>query len=214
LDEDFDYFLAKMGPPIEKRDAPPSRIERYRGKLPDRLLDYWQESGWCGYGDGLFWTVDPHEYEPVLEAWIGDTPLMEQDAYHIIARSAFGKLYFWGEKTGYSLQLFAPGAYCFPAASRSIRNIDLEMQVFFGMQSRKANDYLQMFSATLKKLGPLKQDELYGFVPALAFGGESSVDHLEKVKAVEHLVLLAQPAPLEIIADHRIFEAANPGGVS
>ena len=69
------------------------------------------------------------------------------------------------------------------------------------MQSRKGNDYLQMFSGTLKKLGRLKQDEMYGFVPALAFGGDSSVDHLEKVKAVEHLVLLAQLAPLEIITD-------------
>lgn len=201
MDEDFEYFLEKMGPSIEKRHVPPSSIERYRGKLPDRLLHYWQESGWCGYADGLFWTVDPHEYEPVLEAWIGETLLMEQDAYHIIARSAFGKLYFWGEKTGYSLQLFAPGAYCFLDTSRSIRNVDLEMQVFFGMQSRKGNDYLQMFSGTLKKLGRLKQDEMYGFVPALAFGGDSSVDHLEKVKAVEHLVLLAQLAPLEIITD-------------
>lgn len=199
MDEDFEYFLEQMGPAIEKRAVPSASIERYRGRLPDRLLAYWQETGWCGYADGLFWTVNPQEYEPVLDAWISETPLMEYDAYHIIARSAFGHLYFWGESTGDSLELFAPGAYCFPDSSRAIRNTDLDMQVFFSMQSRDGNDYLDMFAPALERYGRLRHDEMYGFVPALAFGGDPVVDHVEKVKAVEHLLLLAQLAPLEII---------------
>jgi hypothetical protein len=105
MDEDFEYFLEKMGPAIERRYVPASTIEHYRGKLPDRLLAYWEEFGWCGYGEGLFWTVNPQEYEPVLNAWIGETPFMQQDVYHIIGRSAFGKLYFWGEKSGSSLKI-------------------------------------------------------------------------------------------------------------
>lgn len=98
MNEDFEYFLENMGPAISKRRAPPSSLARFQGKLPDQLLAFWDEHGWCGYADGLFWTVDPQEYEPVLEAWIGDTPLMERDAYHVIARSAFGKLYLWGSE--------------------------------------------------------------------------------------------------------------------
>jgi len=120
MDGDFAYFLKKMGPAIDKRQVPPSSIERYCGKLPDQLLTYWAEHGWCGYADGLFWNVNPQEYEPVLEAWIGDTPFIEQDAYHIIARGAFGDIFFWGEKTGPSLRIFAPGSYCIPALSKSI----------------------------------------------------------------------------------------------
>lgn len=76
VDEDFEYFLEAMGPSIDRRDVPASTIERYRGKLPDQFLSYWQEHGWCGYADGLFWTVDPEEYEPVLDAWIGGTPII------------------------------------------------------------------------------------------------------------------------------------------
>jgi GAD-like domain len=34
---------------------------------------------------------------------------MEQDAYHLIVRSAFGDLYFWGERSGHSLTLSAVG---------------------------------------------------------------------------------------------------------
>lgn len=201
MDEDFEYFLETMGPAIGKRYVPPTSIERYRGKLPDQLLAYWEEHGWCGYADGLFWTVDPQEYEPALEAWIGDTPFMEQDAYHLIARSAFGELYFWGEKTGSSLEVFAPGAFCIPSEPRVVvaEEMDFEMRAFFSGLSRKGNDFERMFAPALKKLGRLKPDEMYGFVPALALGGTATLNHLQKVKAVEHLVLLAQLAPLDVI---------------
>jgi len=203
MDEDFAGFLEDFGPAIEKRHVPPSSIERYRGKLPDQLLHYWTEQGWCGYADGLFWTVNPQEYDPVLEAWIGDTPFMEQDAYHIIARSAFGDLYFWGEKTGNSVNLFAPGSFCIPRKSKvATKNINFAMQLFFGMLDRERNDFEGMFGPALKKLGRLQTDEMYGFVPAVALGGESSIENLQKVKAVEHLVLLAQLAPLEVITDY------------
>lgn len=200
MDEDFEFFLEQMGPVVHKRHVPPSSIERFRGKLPDQLLAYWEEHGWCGYADGLFWTVDPHEYEPVLEAWIGDTPFMEKDAYHIIARSAFGKLYFWGERTGDSLKVITPGAYCFPRQSR-FQNGRLEhgIRMFFSKRDREENDMEGLFSSARAKLGQLKHDEMYGFVPALALGGEPKLASLKKVKAVEHLVLLAQLAPLDVM---------------
>ena len=54
MDEMFAYLLEKMGPAFDRRDVPASSIERYRGKLPDQLLTYWQEHGWSGYADGLF----------------------------------------------------------------------------------------------------------------------------------------------------------------
>lgn len=200
MNEHFEYFLEKMGPAIDKRNVPPSSIERYRGKLPNQLLDYWQEHGWCGYADGLFWTVDPQEYEPVLEAWIGNTPFMAQDAYHIIGKSAFGEVYFLGERTGDSLKIFAPGAYCFPRKSIPVgERMNFGLRVFFGNRERKENDFANLFTPAFKKLGPLKHDEMYGFFPALALGGPATLDHLHKVKAVEHLVLLAQLDSLRVM---------------
>lgn len=200
MDENFAGFLEDFGPAIDKRHVPPSSIESYCGKLPDQLLAYWEEHGWCGYADGLFWTVNPQEYEPVLEAWIGDTEFMEQDAYHVIARSAFGKLHLWGEKTGYSLFISAPSSHCIPRKSKLVgEKMNFGVQVFFGSLNRDSNDFDGMFKDAFKKLGRLKNDEMYGFVPALALGGAATVDHLQKVKAVEHLVILAQFAPLDVI---------------
>lgn len=204
MDENFAYLIEKLGPAFDKRDVPRSSIERYRGKLPDQLLAYWEEYGWCGYGDGLFWTVNPQEYEPALEAWIGDTQFMEQDAYHIIARSAFGDLYFFGERTGSNLQIVAADAN---AIADSYRPSDLNrnVKVFFSSLNKAGCDHsdvngVKLFARALKKLGRLKHDEMYGFAPALALGGPASLDHLQRVKAVEHLVLLAQLAPLNVIS--------------
>ena len=66
MDEDFAGFLEHFGPPIQPRAVPPSSIERYRGKLPDQLLNDWSEQGWCGYADGLFWIVNPRECKAVM----------------------------------------------------------------------------------------------------------------------------------------------------
>lgn len=203
IDEDFEFFLENMGPVINRREVPVSTIEHYRGRLPDQLLAYWQEHGWCGYADGLFWTVDPHEYEPVLEAWIGDTPLMEEDAYHVIARSAFGDIYFFGGMHGRKLHIIAPDSAMMPPRKRTVEG-NLSIRAFFSSQSREACDFADingkdLFNPALAKLGQLNHDTMYGFVPALALGGRATLEHLEKVKAVEHLVLLAQLAPLEVL---------------
>lgn len=201
MDEYFEYFLEKMGPSVHRRQVPPSSIERFRGKLPVQLLNYWEEHGWCGYAEGLFWTVDPLEYEPVLEAWIGETPFMEKDAYHIIARSAFGELFLWGERTGESLRIFAPGSYCLQNEAIFEENeLELGLRAFFSVRNREENDFAKMFNPALGKLGQLMPDEMYGFVPALALGGRADLSHLKKIKAVEHLVFLAQLAPLAVMS--------------
>ena len=199
MDEDFACFLAEFGPAIDRRDVPPSTIARYRGKLPDQLLAYWDEYGWCGYADGLFWTVDPQEYAPALEAWIGDTAFMERDAYHVIARSAFGTLYLWGEKTGDTLRIFAPASCCFSSMPDESIDRDFAMRVFFGGLWRHLNDVEGLFAPALQKLGRLAHDDMYGFVPAPALGGTLTLAHLQKVKAVEHLAFIAQLAPLHVI---------------
>lgn len=204
MDEYFSGFLEDFFPVIDKRDVPASSIARYRGKLPDQLLTYWQEQGWCGYAGGLFWTVNPQEYEPALEAWIGNTAFMEKDAYHLIARSAFGDLYFFGEKTGCNLQIVASDSQAI-YQPKVASDLNQGIRAFFGSRNPKGCDFSDMngkrlFAPALEKLGRLKHDEMYGFVPALALGGPATLDHLQVVKAVEHLVLLAQLSELRVMS--------------
>ncbi|MEL7614710.1 DUF2169 domain-containing protein [Vreelandella titanicae] len=55
-----------------------------------------------------------------------------------------------------------------------------------------------LFTQALKKLGPLRPDEVYGFEPALVAGGEWSVNNLAKLNLDIHLTILRQMAPPEI----------------
>lgn len=91
--EDFEVFIDEFGEATFKHEVPQAAIEKWQGVLPAQLLHYWKTEGWCGYADGLFWTVDPDEYEDVVEDWLADTPLAGVDRFHAIARSAFGSLY-------------------------------------------------------------------------------------------------------------------------
>jgi hypothetical protein len=198
MDEFFSIFLDTFGGPVDRREVPTSSIERYKGKLPNQLLEYWDEHGWCGYGDGIFWIVNPQEYEGALASWIEGTTLEQRDTYHVIARSAFGDLYLWGEKTGSSLRIISVLSRCvidnFEIASEEM---DRELQNFLLSTEVEYNDFDDLFQPAKKKLGTLRHDEMYGFVPALMLGGPDTLDHLEKVKAVEHLTLLSQIAELQ-----------------
>lgn len=198
MDKVFARFLEKFGEPTDRQEVPASSIERYTGKLPDQLLEYWDEHGWCGYGGGIFWLVNPQDYDGVIASWIEGTKFESFDSYHLIARSAFGDLYLWGEKTAASLKITS-------LASRYITHtsilpesmMDKRLRNFLLSTEIEYNDYDNLFKPARKKLGTLRHDEMYGFVPALMLGGPDNLQHLEKVKAVEHLMLLSQITGLQ-----------------
>ena len=52
-DECFEVFIDEFGEATHRDAVPASSIEKWRGKLPDQLLTYWKEEGWCGYANGL-----------------------------------------------------------------------------------------------------------------------------------------------------------------
>jgi hypothetical protein len=211
MDRFIEMFLNDegFGPSIERKDVPPETVEKFRGKLPDKLLEYWQQYGWCGYARGLFWTVDPDEWEEELDAWIGDTPFMEQDSFYVIARSAFGELILWGANSGQSLKVVPIYGGIFPAFDAEKfqrRGPDKALQLFFGSASQSTYDLeddkkRSLFEQALKKLGPLSHDTMYGFVPALALGADLTVDRLQKLDAHVHLDILSGVTERQVFAD-------------
>ncbi|AYZ67457.1 DUF1851 domain-containing protein [Burkholderia multivorans] len=221
MDQFMENFLGfkEFGPSIARQDVPPEKIERFRGKLPNKLLEYWQEYGWCGYAKGLLWTVDPDEWEDELEAWVGETDFMERDAYYVIARTAFGELILWGESTGQSLKVITPYGMIFPSFDEQKfkkRGPDLAIQLFFSTCSKEAFDLLDsekspLFERALEKLGPLDHTTMYGFVPALALGGAPILDRLQKLDAHVHLDILSQVTELQVMRD--IGQEARDAGL-
>ncbi|EJM95415.1 GAD-like domain-containing protein, partial [Pseudomonas sp. GM74] len=142
MDEIFSIFLETFGGPVDRQEVPASSIERYRGKLPNQLLEYWAEHGWCGYGDGIFWIVNPQEYEGVVASWLEGTEFEAFDIYHLIARSAFGDLYLWGERTGFSLKITSVlSRVVIKNLEITSEEMDRELQGFLLSRNVDSNDY-------------------------------------------------------------------------
>jgi hypothetical protein len=202
-DEDFEYFIGKFGEPTHRTAVPADSIERWRGRLPHQLLTYWLQEGWCGYADGLFWTVDPDDYEDLIDEWLEDTPLEGLDSFHVIARSAFGDLFACGEKVGPVVTVtclhHAIIALTRELHAKSPADLDFDVRNFFAGKTRRACDLttnhdVDLFEPALKKLGQLAPDEMYALEPPLAAGGTIALENLARVKLDPHLTLLRQLA--------------------
>jgi len=199
-DPDFEAFIAEAGEATIRRDVPHEQISKYSSILPDALLGYWKEEGWCGYADGLFWTVNPDDYKHLLDMWLAGTDIEGIDNYHVIARNAFGELYAWGEK--YNRKIVVS---CCTGAIIALKNQlqkpnknpDIAIQTFFAMFEKETYDLESdegqfLFEQALKKLGPLDESEVYGFQLPLFLGGASRLGNIVKCNLDVHLTTLRQ----------------------
>lgn len=201
-DEHFEIFVEEFGEVTTPVPATVSETEKWRSTMPSSLLEYWSEEGWSGFAQGLFWIVNPDDFEDVLAEWLVGTPLEKIDRFHVIARTAFGKLYLWGEKTGPSAEIVASdhSILCVERDLRNpVKNLDLALRGFFSGSDPTYADALDedgkpLFQRALQNLGPLRSDEMYGFEPALVVGGKARIENLRIVKVHEHLGMLRQMA--------------------
>ncbi|EIO3982278.1 DUF1851 domain-containing protein [Vibrio vulnificus] len=207
-DEDLAFFLSEFGQPTTFVTASSAEIEKYRGKLPDQLLEYWHIIGFSGFADGLFWLTNPAEYQDILDRFLEDTPFEQQDIYYVIARNAWGELKLYGEKTGHSIEI-SPHLNWMRTKEGNEQDIragreNTVISKFLVIQDLEFldidnNQGKPMFPAALKKHGALNSDEIYGFAPFLFAGGEKKVSNIVKCDIFAHLNLIADMGEMEII---------------
>ncbi|NTS77886.1 DUF1851 domain-containing protein [Catenovulum sp. SM1970] len=204
LDEDFKYFLEKFGEPTSQTQCSMETLKKYQGKLPSRLLEYWQEYGFCGFSDGLFWIVNPKDYENVLDEWLVETDIPDHDIYHVFARNAFGDLFLWGEQTGYKHKITISQGWIIEKKGNKLSEHNNAIEWFFGGARPKSHDNNDeddnpLFERCVEKFGALKADEMFGFVPSLIAGGDARLENVDKVDIFVHLSLLAQFGQIEVL---------------
>jgi hypothetical protein len=178
----LDRFKQKHGPPTDCLKAPEASLKAYTGRLPATLLAEWEESGWCAYGRGLLWTVNPDEYTDILSDWVSNAELMI--AY---LRTAFGSIIYWDGSDNYFLDVLIGYRGKIFRDIGSVFNWHLCNDDYLDDVVRRPE-----FEEALPILGPPQRDECYAFTPAIALGGPGAADSLKRVKLREHLALLAQ----------------------
>lgn len=213
MNEYFKEFLTEFSPQIEVTSFPPSYLKNNETGIPDALLNFWSEAGASGYAEGILWSTNPEEFEPVLECWLGGAALWNSDKYTVVARSSFGELFVWGKNTGMSIVIHSLSSSITTKEPDMKKGTeDAEISAFFLSKDISDFDFFDvkekyLFSRALKKLGRLKADEIYGFEPALCMGGLPKIENLVKVKMIEHLVLLSQMSDIEFT--HLNFDRYN-----
>jgi hypothetical protein len=209
IDEDFQYFLDEFGQPHNRSLVEYDVVKKFEGRLPRRLLEYWQEYGFCGFKDGLFWIVNPDNYQESMTTWLKGTGVLELDTFHVFARTGFGSLYLWGEKTGQSWRIDIRDAQIFHKKNyeKDIENgksSDLIMAFFaitdsYTVDLEDTKTEKSIFEQAVKKYGPLAEDEMFTFEPALFLGGEQTLKTVNKVNFFIQSDILASMGQREIM---------------
>lgn len=178
----FEDFEREYGPAEDCLKPGEEAFRKYEAVLPAALLDKWREVGWCAYGKGLLWLVDPAQLDDVLEDWLdldGAKPV-------VFLRTAFAHLYFWHEDYVHSLDVHHG------TVSQVTGNIERIFTLLCHPDVKEKMLRASLYEQARATLGPPARDECYAFEPALVLGGPGTVDTIRRVTLREHLGILAQ----------------------
>lgn len=194
-DKDYAFLVKKLGEPTLRQDVPQALIDKYRGELPDLLLGYWQSEGFNQFCHGLYASINPDEWQGVVDEWVAGTVFEQFGRFYAITRTAFGELYLFNRQIG-RLTMQLPYGELRTGSLKLVPPEKLWLYISGNFFPESENwDMLDhedqyLFDRALKKLGPLAMDEMYGFEPSLLLGGPAKLENLVKVDAYTHCALL------------------------
>ena len=187
------------------RVVPEGYFERFGGVFPESVLYIWRRFGFDGFGQGRSWITDPVEWAPVVDAWLEGIELpFPPQRWHCLTRTALGYMRLWGEVSGPAVDIDVIDGAIYPnseAADAAADPIHRERRGCIIFTSATEDVYDDEVTGRplavegIERLGVPGADEVFGFVPALSFGGRISADRLSVQKAVPYLVGLAQSTP-------------------
>jgi hypothetical protein len=179
----YDKLHEAVGKPEMAVKPPDSFFNSPEAKADEELADLWREEGWARYGGGLFWTVDPRDFDGLDKEW----PVAPAKSV-VFGRNAFGDLFLLHEGEVYRLAVQWGRLFQFgPSADIFLNSTLREPSLHASLLQPK------LFKAVRKRLGELEPDECYGLFPALPLGGnEEDPNSYRRVKLREYLASLAQ----------------------
>ena len=205
IQEDMFESVDPMPPLGVGRVVPEEYFERFGGVFPESVLYIWRRFGFDGFGQGRSWITDPVEWAPVVDAWLEGIELpFPPQRWHCLTRTALGCMRLWGEISGPAVDIDVIDGAIYPnseAADAAADPIHRERRGCFIFTDPLVDfDEDEVTGRPLavegiERLGVPGADEVFGFVPALSFGGRISADRLSVQKAVPYLVGLAQSTP-------------------
>lgn len=167
---------------VKVADMPQEVIEKYKNQVPAELLQIWQEDGLGTFLDGYLKVINPDDYLELLQ----DSYFRGEISIPIFA-TAFGDIITWEKNEFLGIIKYKDGTF-------DIFLENLSLFIKFLPDKSFTDDYfdIPLYKKAVAKHGQLAYDECFGFVPLLALGGFKDVDHMDKVKVLEHIYLMYQ----------------------
>lgn len=162
--------------------VPQEMILAYKDKLPEELLNVWGSLGFGTFMNGYLKVINPKTYQEIIEGSYFRGGLSIP-----IMVTGFGDILTWEKNEYIGIIKFRKGQFDIISSGFKHFFNDMEDDDYIG-------DYFNVaqYEEGIAKHGELKFDECFGYVPLLGLGGPEDVDHLDKVKIIEHIELITQ----------------------
>ena len=145
------------------------------------VIQIWKEDGLGTFLDGYLKVINPDDYLELLQ----DSYFRGDIAFPMFV-TAFGDVITW-EENAYVLIV----QYNIQDCNIIIKRLSHFLNFLDDEYVLRYFD-IPLYKKAVAKHGELAYDECFGFVPLLALGGFKDVDHMEKVKTLEHIYLMYQ----------------------
>lgn len=180
----FDTFFEKYPNYLIVQKPTEDVLDRFKGKLPPQLIDFWSTYGFGIFMNGYLKLVNPSDFQESL-----DEAYNNNEHEIVFGITALGDFLTW---TGDAIR-----AVYFKNGSDSIIESGDDLEWFFDMDLAddgflrdNLND--KNYLSAKNKLGEPNYEECYGYFPLLGLGGAEKMDNLQKVKIKEHISIIAQ----------------------
>lgn len=165
----------------------PEIISEYRGRVPDELVELWEQYGYGTFGEGFLRVINPKLYEAEVGGCIGKT---QGDGIAIpIMVTGLGDLITWEPSVGVIGILYREG--------RTV-GLGSKMATFLGLLRLTGASYLSrtlawdIFPGAIAAHGELPYDQSLIFVPLLSLGGEAKVENLHKRETLSAIQMMVE----------------------
>jgi hypothetical protein len=177
---------------IKFSDVPKNIINKYKEIFPNDLIIIWEKMGFGIFEDGFFQLVNPDEYEFVFK-YIDK--LYEPSV--IWAVTALGDLIMWEGNKNVTIKnagncnTFINVRKC----NDHVIGADMEgfLNYFLGDRDYwPDNDYFaaKPYLQIKGKISPLEYGQCYGYVPAIALGGNATIKNIKIVDIKSYINII------------------------
>ena len=167
----------------KEKEIPTEIIEKYKGQVPDEIIEIWKNYGLGSFMNGYMKVINPDDYKELVE----ETYFRGKESIPLFT-TAFADVITWQENEYIGIVLYRLEDFEIMASGMDFFFSDIYTEKNF---TDKYFD-LNLYEKAVKRYGELEYNQSFCFVPLLGLGGKKSIDNLDKGDTLTHIYLITE----------------------